>query len=241
MSKLSRSALALLLLLPACGTDDDEAGTGTISVRAYGESFIEAGIPAEDVDDGWAISFSRFDVSVEDIVVGGVALADPEPVDLSVASDGDGHELGTVSVSAGKHGEPSFTLSRVEIEGSAEKGDVSKTFHWVFDSSTKYAHCETSTSVEKDATAVFQITVHADHLFYDSLVSATPQLLFQPLADADTDEDGEITSSELGQVDIGAYDPGNEDTDDLWSFLVAQSRTLGHVDGESHCQATADD
>jgi hypothetical protein len=95
--------------------------------------------------------------------------------------------------------------------------------------------------VEKDATAIFQITVHADHLFYDSLVSEEPQLLFQPLADADADQDGDITTEELGATDIGAYDPGNEDLDDLWSFLMAQSRTLGHVDGEGHCQASATD
>ena len=228
--------IALLMLLPACG-----GGEGTISVRAYGESFIEAGIPAEVVDDGWAISFDRFEVTIQDVVVGDVALADPEPLDISVASDGEGHELGTALVSAGDHREPSFTIARVELQGSAEKEGVTKTFSWVFDSPTHYDRCDTTTSVEKDESATFQITVHADHLFYDSLVSEEPQLRFQSLASADADDDGELTRAELAEVDIGAYDPGNEDVADLWSWLVAQTRTLGHVDGEGHCRAAAGD
>jgi hypothetical protein len=225
-------------LLTGCS---DDTGTGTISVRVYGESFIENGIPGDDVDDGWAIAFDRFDVTVRDIVVAAVALADPEPVDVSASSDERGHELGALSARAGQHHEPSFTIARVEVQGSAEKDGVNKTFDWVFDSATRYEHCETTTSVEPDQTGTFQITIHADHLFFDSLVAEEPQLLFQPLAKSDADDDGAITEGELGAADIGGHDPGNEDISDLWSFIVAQSRTLGHVDGEGHCEATASD
>ena len=227
-----------LCLLTGCG---DDGGTGTIDVRIYGESFIEDGIPAGDMNDDWAVDFSRFEVELQDIVVAGTALSDPAPLDVSEGSDGEGHEVGTLTVDAGDHGEPSFTIARVEVEGSAEQGGVSKTFSWVFDSPTRYEQCETSTQVEQDGTATFQVTVHADHFFYDSLVAEEPQLLFQPLADADTDDDAEITEAELGAADIGGYDPGNEDIDDLWTWLIAQSRTLGHVDGEGHCEATAAD
>lgn len=241
MSKSWLHALPLAtLLLCACGGDDDD-GTGTVSVRAYGESFIEDGVPADEMNDGWTVEFSRFDVTLRDIVVAGVALDDPDPVDLSIGSDGDGHELGTVSAAAREHAEPTFTIARAEVEGSAELDGERKTFSWVFDSPTRYERCETTTAVRKDQPATFQITVHADHLFYDSLVSEEPQLLFQPLADADEDEDGEITEAELAARDIGGYDPGNEDIDDLWSWLVAQQRTLGHVDGEGHCEAAAVD
>jgi hypothetical protein len=142
-------------------------------------------------------------------------------------------------VDGGEHREPSFTIARVEIEGAAEKDGVEKKFSWVFDSPTNYADCDTSTLVGASQNATLQITVHADHLFYDSLVSQEPQLLFQPLADADTDEDGVLTKAELAEADIGAYDPGNEKVNDLWSWLVAQHRTLGHVDGEGHCAASA--
>lgn len=225
-----------LLLLSGC---KDE--TSAINVRVYGESFIEQGIPADDVDDRWKIEFSRFEVAVRDIVVAGVALADPESIDISVDSDGAGHELGVVSAPTGEHGKPSFTIARVDVEGSAEKDGDTKAFSWVFDSPTRYEHCETTTLVATDETATFQITVHADHLFYDSLVAPEPQLLFQPLADSDADDNGDIDRIELGNTDIGSYDPGNEEIDDLWSFLTAQSRTVGHVDGEGHCEATIAD
>lgn len=231
-------ALPLALTLPA-GCSNDAGGTSTVDVRVYGESFIEDGIPADDMSDDWAVEFSRFDVELRGIVVAGKALSDPQSIDLSVGSDGKGHEVGTLTVDTRGDGEPRFTIARVEVEGSAEQGSDTKTFSWVFDSPTRYEQCETTTQVQKNGAAKFQITVHADHFFYDSLVAADPQLLFQPLADADTDDDGEITEAELGAADIGGHDPGNEDIDDLWTWLIAQSRTLGHVDGEGHCEATA--
>lgn len=241
MSKLLLRALPLALLLTACGDDDTNGnpseGTGMIVVSAYGESFIEEGIPADEVNDGWEIAFDRFEVAVRDIRVAGVELPDPASVDLAESSNDAGHELDRISVPAGTHREPSFTIARVEIEGSAERDGTVKSFHWTLEEPTRYSHCETSTSVRKDGDASFQITVHADHLFYDSLVSEEPQLLFDAFAAADANDDGEVTRAELAARDIGDYDPGNEDIDDLWSWLVAQHRTLGHVDGEGHCEA----
>lgn len=239
LKSLLRTLPLSTLLLSACGGDDEPAGTGTISVRAYGESFVEDGIPAEEMSDGWAVEFSRFDVTFRDIVVADVALDDPASVDLAVSSDGAGHELGTVSAEARAHAEPTFTIARVEVDGSAERDGVTKTFNWVFDGLTRYEQCETTTAVQDGDIATFQITVHADHFFFDSLVSEEPELSFQPIADADADADGEVTQAELAARDIGSYDPGNEDISDLWSWLVAQYRNLGHVDGEGHCEATA--
>ena len=87
--------------------------------------------------------------------------------------------------------------------------------------------------------AAFQITFHPDHLLYDSLVSQEPLLLLPALADADADVGGNIPQPGPAATDIGAYDPGSEDgVDDLWAWLLAQTRTLGHVDGEGHCRAT---
>jgi hypothetical protein len=237
MSKSLIHVLPFGLLLAACGAEN-APGTGTITVRAYGEAFIEEGIPAADVDDGWAIEFQRFSVSLKDIVVADVAVDDPKPVDVTKASDGKGQSVGSVSVPAGDHTGSSFTIERVQVEGSAEKDGTTKTFDWTFESPTHYSHCDTTTKVKTDGKATFQITVHADHLFYDSLVSTTPQLLFGSVAEADTNDDDKVTQAELAATDIGSYDPGNDDEiDDLWSFLLAQHRTLGHVDGEGHCEA----
>jgi hypothetical protein len=222
------------MLAASCGTE----GEGTITVTAYGESFIEEGIPASAVDDGWAVGFSRFQVSIRDVQVAGAPVTVPASIELTKPSSGKGHELGTTQVPEGEHRDAGFTIARVEVEGSATKGTVTKTFSWVFDRPTVYSRCETTTKVAADGSATFQITVHADHLLYDSLVAAEPKLLFQALADADKDSDGEVTRAELAAAGVGAYDPGSGGgIDDLWSWLVAQTRTLGHVDGEGHCHA----
>jgi hypothetical protein len=235
--------LHALLLATACEGDQDAAAgrEGTVIVTAYGESFIEDGIPADEVNDAWAIDFSRFELEVQNVHVAGVEVDVPEAVDVSDPSSGDGHELGSALVAAGHHTGSSFTIARVEVDGTATNGEKNKAFSWVFAEPTHYHECETTTSVGEGDTGTLQITVHADHLFYDSLVAEEPQILFQPLADVDTNDDGKITQEELAVTDIEAYDPGSEGgIDDLWMWLTAQSRTLGHVDGEGHCHATTD-
>ncbi len=223
----------------ACSSSDEE---GTVAVTAYGESFIEDGIPASEMSDGWAIEFEHFEVTIEDVAVAGESLTDIDAVDLTENSSGDGHEIGTLLVPAGDHTNSSFAITRVDVEGQASKDDETKTFHWVFEHTTMYDECETTTAVEDGGSSTFQITVHADHLFYDSLVSSDPELVFDPLAAADEDDDGEITQDELENADLGALDPGSDDDiEDLWAYLNAQTRTLGHVDGEGHCHAEASD
>jgi hypothetical protein len=123
----------------------------------------------------------------------------------------------------------------VVVSGTGTKAGVSKSFEWTFDTPTKYSNCQ----LELEEGQGFQITVHADHLFYDSLISEDPGVRFQALADADTDGDGVITQSELAATDIGSYDPGSEGVEDLWAWLVAQSQTMGHFNGEGHCDASA--
>lgn len=227
-------ALLSCVVLMSCG--DSEPGQGSVEVTAYGEAFIEEGIPASEVRDGWAVQFTRFEVRFQDITVAGQRLADPEPIDLTQPSSGAGHVLGTLEVEAGRHRDASFTIASLHVVGRAEKGQEVKTFDWTFDRPVHYHACETTTEVEANGTARFEITLHADHLLYDSLVSEAPELTFQALADADTG-DGVITREELEAASIGAFDPGNADIDDLWAWLVALVETLGHVDGEGHCHA----
>lgn len=234
-SMVARAALYCLAGagLSACSS----GGEGMVEVRVYGEEFIEEGIPAEDLADGWEITFSRFEVTVTDVTIDGVTLPDGTTLDISTASNGEGQELTSGLVSTGRHGGSSFIITHVEIEGEASKGEDTYTFDWVIDEPTQYDHCDTETHVTSSVPGVFQVTVHADHLFYDSLVSEEPELRFDALAAADTNGDYEITADELAATDVGSYDVGNEDIDDLWGFLVAHARTLGHVDGEGHCDA----
>lgn len=223
---------------------------GDVKVTVYGESFIEDGIPADEMADGWAVSFDTFDVTITGITVGGVALGgtgtnDVGPnqsgtsaLDIAVGTDGAGHPIATGRVPAGDHTGSAYTISRVALVGSAVKDGVTKTFDWTIEAPTAYTACDTTTTVVPGETATFQITVHADHFFYDSLVAEEPNVVFAALAAADADDDGAITQAELEAADIGAYDPGSAGgVDNLWAYLVAQSATLGHVDGEGHCDA----
>lgn len=223
----------------ACDDEDDSgAGAGTVQVTAYGESFIEDGIPASEMGDGWAVTFETFEVDLANITVAGTDLGGGT-VELATGSDGAGHPVASAAVAAGGYTGPAYDVTGVSVKGSATKDGETLTFDWRLDAPTRYADCETTTDVPADGTGTFQITIHADHLFYDSLVSEDPGVVFQALADADTDGDGAITQAELAATDIGSYDVGNADVQDLWGWLIAQTRTLGHVDGEGHCDAEA--
>jgi hypothetical protein len=212
-------------------------GEGEIEVRAWGEDFIEAGIPAAEFADGWAISFDRFEVELRDVSVAGASVPDPASLDLVQPTAGIGQLVGRASVSAGEFDDAQFTIARVEVEGRATKDGDEKTFAWTFETAVDYANCEAVTEVPRDGVGVLQVTVHADHLFYDSTVSAEPDLRFAAIAAADTDADGVVTQAELANADLGAYDPGNLEIDDLWAFVSAQAQTMGHVDGEGHCES----
>lgn len=217
------------LMLCAC------TGEGEVEVRAWGEEFIEAGIPAAEMTDGWAIEFQRFSIGLRDVSIADSNIDDPDPIDLTEPSDGQGQLVGRATTATGDYHDAAFTLARVEIDGSAEKDGVQKSFAWVFDMPVTYSDCESHTEVSRDAVSEFQITVHADHLFHDSLVSQEPALRFDAIAAADTDGDGQVTMAELAATDIGPYDPGNLEIDDLWSFLSANVQTMGHANGEEHC------
>lgn len=214
------------------------AGEGTIEVRIWGETYIEEGIPADVMIDGWAIDFDRAEVELRNVTVAGTDVVVEAPFDLSIASEGIGQSLGTVRVPASEQIDIEYTVVRVTLEGSANKGEVTKIFSWDFDTPVHYFDCETTEQVPADGTGEVQITLHADHLFFDSFVSMAPAMRFEPLAAADTDADDVITMAELAATDIGPYDPGNLHIDDFWAFLSAQIAAMGHVDGEGYCASS---
>jgi hypothetical protein len=114
------------------------------------------------------------------------------------------------------------------------------TFAWAFDSDTLYSPCEIDTELAADGEASAQITIHADHLFYDDLDSSTPDVAFDLIAASDANADGAVTQEELAAVDITAearYQVGSHDIKDLWSFIAYQATTVGHINGEGHCES----
>src|SRR5690606_19242015 len=107
-----------------------------------------------------------------------------------------------------------------------------------FATDTRYVECHAAADLaEGDASS--QLTIHADHLFYDDLDSEEPNVAFDLVASADADANGEVTTEELRALDITAqtrYQVGSRDITELWGFIEAQTATLGHIDGEGHCE-----
>ena len=220
----------------ACGGDDDE--NGNVNVTAYGEEYVEEGIKAGDVDDGWEIKFDSFIVTFQDVKVGNKTFTGPKAVELAKKSDGKGFQVARLEdVDGGEQKNPQYTITGITVQGGASKNDVTKTFDWVFTDKVKYSDCDAKVDVKADDSASLQLTIHSDHLFGDSLVAENPKLLFGPLAAADADDDGVITINELKDAGIGAYDPGNQDIKNLWDFMRAQAENIGHVNGEGHCKS----
>lgn len=226
----TRLATAIVLAPLALACDADLA---SVELTVYGEEFIEEGIPEDAFADGWAVEFTRFEVSIADMGLLGVD-ADPGTFDLTEPSDGEGQLVGTIEVpnsEVASDGE--YVIERIEVEGIAQKDDVTKQFSWTFDAVLEHSECQGQEG------GVFQATIHADHLFYDSLASEEPALRFEAIAAADSDDDGDVTVSELEAADIGDYDPGSGGgVENLWQYLEAASKTVGHANGEGHCHVT---
>ncbi len=256
-------AMTMALMLGACDEAADVPADTTLRISAYGEEFVEEGIPAQELVDGWRIDFDRFLVAISEVESDGVELPGSFVVDLSRASGGEGHTLGEVLVPAVDHPHLSFTVAPPQqatavsadapdvqqlvdegqsmwVEGRATRADVTLRFFWGFDTATRYEECHGVAELATDEEPRSQLTLHADHLFYDDLDSEEPNVAFDLIASADTDGDGEITPAELAAVDItteARYQVGSREITDLWGFIEAQTRTVGHIDGEGHCES----
>lgn len=251
--------IPLALLLGACA---DDPGQATLRITAYGEEFIEDRIPAAVLVDGWTIDFERFLVALSEVDADGEALEGAFVVDLAQASGGEGHALGTVTLPAGDHPHLAFRVAPVPsatpisataadvttlvdagaslwVEGQATKEGRTVRFAWAFATDTRYVNCHATATLVDGGEASSQLTIHADHLFYDDLDSEEPNVAFDLVAAADTDADGEVTAEELRALDItgqARYQVGSREITELWSFIAAQTGTLGHIDGEGHCE-----
>ncbi len=94
--------------------------------------------------------------------------------------------------------------------------------------------------MEPDGEATTELTIHADHLFYDDYTANDPGLAFDVFAGADDngDGDGVITWEEMEAVDITGLDGYESEgkAADLRAYVELLASSLGHVDGEPHCE-----
>jgi hypothetical protein len=169
----------------------------------------------------------------------GPITADAKPGDL--ASDSDVALLQTDQAS-------------VHVEGVATAQDgTQKTFNWSFSPATLFQGCHGEQDgkevegvlVTNGGNQNVELTVHGDHFFYDDIQSEESVPRFQALADADANQDGEVTLAELDAVplytipaDKGTYGTGalgNVNT--LGDYQRTLSRTIGHYRGEGSCNS----
>lgn len=130
--------------------------------------------------------------------------------------------------------------------GTADRGDDTYAFAWGFDAETRFVDCvdadeQPGVTIPTGGRAAMQITIHGDHLFYDDLQSEDPSLRFEAIAAADTNEDFEVTLTELAAIDLTSLPSdrygtgGAPDVNDLRAFEAALTQTFVHFQGEGHC------
>lgn len=135
----------------------------------------------------------------------------------------------------------------VYVEGEGSRMGAAVRFRWGFTSNVRYESCtapdrSAGLAIPSGGNVDAQITIHGDHFFYDDLQSDTARLRFDAIAAADADHDGAVTLEELARVDLttlpssqyGGGDMGRVRT--LRDFITTIAATIGHFDGEGHCQ-----
>jgi hypothetical protein len=165
------SALSALALVAGCtsGSGGGPAGSGAVSFSTWGEEYIEQGIPAAELEDGWSITFSRFLVPISAVTVadqGAVAATQAGGVLFDHVGAGVKGVVSFEALPAKAYGEVSFEIVRASaglsldpsveqadleqlladgaslyIEGAATKGAESKVFAWTFSTETRYEQC----------------------------------------------------------------------------------------------------
>jgi hypothetical protein len=143
------------------------------------------------------------------------------------------------------------------IEGRAQKGDRRVDVAWGFPFKVQLSRCENGQDgtdglvVRENAQNSAQVTVHLDHLFFDSWAEDEPKLRFDAMA-AVAPAEGPLTLDDLARQDNLsdlkgvdgkpldlAYDPGSAFSPvptNLKQYTIEGATTTGHWNGEGHCE-----
>ena len=227
---MTLAALISVTALGACGHGHEG---GTIQLTVFGESFIEDGIPAAQVSDGWDITFDTFLVSIGDAKIGQghmnteIVFESPSfaVFDLAQGSGGNGFAIVSTEVDGGHYDHYQYRIApdASAVAGNAAQADMDGLKAGGFavqvkgsatrDNDTKTfdwgftagtLYNHCHTEADiDDSDATVELTIHGDHLFLDDLVAAEPTLTFQLIADADSNGDND---GAITQAELAAVD-----------------------------------
>jgi hypothetical protein len=132
------------------------------------------------------------------------------------------------------------------VKGTATDGADTVSFDWLLGARTTNSDCTNGVDdtqgvvVAEDATVEAEITVHIEHVFYDTLGVEGPGLVMDPMV-ALAGEDGVVTTDELAAADIDptVYDRGSYDVDDMLGFITVSASSQAHLNGEGLCTLDA--
>lgn len=188
-----------------------------------------------------------------------VAVAD---FDALTAADATYLIAGTLTQSGGRSCPPpslaapgAATPSGTSTAGQACYENPALTFEWLVPARTSFGPCELDGvpgfSVAERSTQTVAATLHGDHLTFNGFPEGDEGgvlRLIQWLADCDLNVDGAVTRDELEAVPPSAlaeldarYQLGGspiQPLDTMWTYVVAQLSTQGHMNGEGECQLT---
>lgn len=146
------------------------------------------------------------------------------------------------------------------LEGTATKGAETIAFAWGLANPTQNANCTNGVDntdgvvIRANATTEAEITIHVEHLFWDSLGSELASLRFDAIA-AVAGADKKVTTEEIAMQSLAnlkdaqgmplvdgnnmpiVYNPGSVPlkTQDLLSFIQASGASMAHLNGEGLC------
>ena len=142
------------------------------------------------------------------------------------------------------------------IEGRISRDAEEVSFRFLVPADTAYGPCEADglpgVVITGGGTSAVGLTIHGDHLFFDSFGTHDVQRRAQWIADADVDADGHVDVAELRTITGAALSqllPSNRYALGGWTafpietaydFLRAQLHTQGHFQGEGECVWTVD-
>jgi len=136
------------------------------------------------------------------------------------------------------------------VEGSAACPERTVSFSFQVAVPTLFYACESDgepgVAVSGGATSTATITLHGDHLWFDSLPSASEGSVMRRAAwllQVDADGDGKVSTADLANVRAEAafpsslgYNLSGATIGSALDFVRAQLATQGHLNGEGECQ-----